>query len=67
LIDNVVAAHQINPQSLRWRVDPEDEHLMYMRELQPLICLPAAALKISCLTVERLVRNAMMHCQLMTV
>jgi hypothetical protein len=36
LIDNALVAHQINPQSLRWRVDPEDEHLVYMSELQPL-------------------------------
>lgn len=36
LIDNALTANQINPQSLRWRVDPQDEHLVYMKELQPL-------------------------------
>ncbi|MBV6286361.1 hypothetical protein [Pseudomonas aegrilactucae] len=35
-IDALLTARQIDPQSLRWRVDLEDKHLVYVSELKPL-------------------------------
>lgn len=36
MIDEALVQRQIDPKSLRWRVDLEDQHLVYVRELQPL-------------------------------
>ncbi|WP_095162795.1 hypothetical protein [Pseudomonas sp. Irchel 3F5] len=36
LIDNALTAQQIDPQSLHWWVDIDDEHVVHVRALQPL-------------------------------
>lgn len=45
MIDEALVQRQIDPKSLRFRVDLEDEHLVYVSELQPLTDAQRTALR----------------------